>query len=90
MTIPDRLRTTAFWGVPPVLALLLYWPGLTCWFQKDDFAWLGLKQAVADGQGSYWWALLLERSLVSESAQKPNNALQATASLRSAAPERGR
>ncbi len=57
MKIPDRLHSVAFWGVPPVLELLLYWPGLTAWFQKDDFAWLGLKQAVAHGQGSYWWAL---------------------------------
>src|ERR1700736_3158632 len=46
----------AFWFVPPLLALLLYWPGLTCWFQKDDFAWLGLRQEVANGH-SYWWAL---------------------------------
>ena len=57
MSFPGRLRTLAYWGVPPALALLLYWPGLTCWFQKDDFAWLGLKLAVANGQGSYWWAL---------------------------------
>ena len=26
----------------PLLSLILYWPGLICWFQKDDFAWLGL------------------------------------------------
>ena len=57
MSITDRARAVAFWAVPPVLALFLYWPGLTCWFQKDDFAWLGLKQAVANRQGSYWWAL---------------------------------
>ena len=53
----DRARAAAFWAAPPLLALVLYWPGLTCWFQKDDFAWLGLNQAVANGQGGYWWAL---------------------------------
>ena len=26
----------------PLLSLILYWPGRVCWFQKDDFAWLGL------------------------------------------------
>ncbi len=57
MKIPDGVKAAAFWAVPPLLALLLYWPGLTCWFQKDDFAWLGLKQAVKDGQGGYAWAL---------------------------------
>jgi hypothetical protein len=35
--------TLARWLSPPLLALLLYWQGLTAWFQKDDFAWLGLR-----------------------------------------------
>ena len=33
----------ARWISPPLLGLLLYWGGLTAWFQKDDFAWLGLR-----------------------------------------------
>ena len=34
--------------VTPVLALnlLLYWHGYHCWFQQDDFAWLGLLQML--------------------------------------------
>jgi hypothetical protein len=37
-----RARELAYWAAAPLLALLLYWPGLISWFQKDDFAWLGL------------------------------------------------
>ena len=35
----------------PVLALnlLLYWHGYNCWFQQDDFAWLGLLQMLHSG-----------------------------------------
>jgi len=39
-------RGVAYWAVPPLLMLALDWPGLTAWFQKDDFAWLGLRQLV--------------------------------------------
>lgn len=28
------------WIVPPLLLLAVYWHGLRCWFQQDDFAWL--------------------------------------------------
>ena len=32
------------WLVVPVLLLLaLYWPGLTSWFQQDDFGWLNMR-----------------------------------------------
>ena len=34
------------WIVPPLVALALYWPGLVTWFQKDDFAWLGLNAMI--------------------------------------------
>ena len=35
------------WLIAPVLLLLaLYWPGLTSWFQQDDFGWLNLRQDV--------------------------------------------
>ena len=50
------LANFAFWITPPLVALVLYWPGLTCWFQKDDFAWLGLRQLVG-GWGDLGWAL---------------------------------
>ncbi len=38
---PSRLATAAFWLVPPLLCLALYWRGFTAWFRADDFAWLG-------------------------------------------------
>lgn len=41
------------WIVPPALALILFWPGLLSWFQKDDFAWLGLYSMIHN------WADLL-------------------------------
>jgi hypothetical protein len=40
------VKRAAFWATPPLVALVLYWPGLTAWFQKDDFAWLGLYQML--------------------------------------------
>jgi len=36
-----RARSAAWWVAPPLLCLILYWPGLTAWFRADDFAWLG-------------------------------------------------
>src|SRR5579863_9143981 len=36
--------------------LALYWRGLTSWFQKDDFAWLGLR-ALIRGSHNLSWAL---------------------------------
>ena len=37
----------SLWLILPVLVLLaLYWPGLTSWFQQDDFGWLHLRQDV--------------------------------------------
>src|SRR5712691_7589040 len=55
-TFVQRARAAAFWAVPPLLALALYWPGLTAWFQKDDFVWLGLRDMVVSWR-SFWWAL---------------------------------
>jgi hypothetical protein len=40
--------------VPPLFALVLYWPGLTVWFQKDDFAWLGLRDMVHSPRDLAW------------------------------------
>jgi hypothetical protein len=41
-----RARSAGYWGAPSLLALLLYWPVLASWFQKDDFVWLGLHNLV--------------------------------------------
>ena len=38
----NRAWKTAYWVVPPLLCLGLYWHGFTAWFRGDDFAWLGL------------------------------------------------
>jgi hypothetical protein len=37
-----KLLTAAYWAVPSLLCLILYWPGLLAWFQQDDFVWLNL------------------------------------------------
>jgi hypothetical protein len=36
-----RRASAAFWLVPSLLCLALYWRGFTAWFRADDFAWLG-------------------------------------------------
>jgi hypothetical protein len=43
-----RAQNLAYWTVPPLLCLALYWPGLWAWFQQDDLAWLGLGASVQD------------------------------------------
>ena len=35
------LARAAFWLLPSLLCLALYWRGFTAWFRADDFAWLG-------------------------------------------------
>src|SRR5690349_3323501 len=37
-----KLLNAAYWTVPSLFCLLLYWPGLRAWFQADDFVWLNL------------------------------------------------
>ena len=56
MLSSTKWKTFAFWASPPLLALALHWPGLTAWFQKDDFAWLGLR-ALIHNWHDFWWAL---------------------------------
>ena len=46
-----RIRKAAYWAIPPLLSLLIYWPGLTAWFQKDDFVWLNLHIMLENGEG---------------------------------------
>jgi hypothetical protein len=40
------LLTAAWWLVPPLFALYLYWDGIFAWFQQDDFVWLHLVDGV--------------------------------------------
>ena len=37
-----KLLTAAYWAVPSIVCLAIYWPGLLAWFQQDDFVWLNL------------------------------------------------
>ncbi len=50
----SRLRAIAYWSSAPLLMLALYWPGLLAWFQKDDFAWLGLRGLVHNPRDLAW------------------------------------
>jgi hypothetical protein len=36
-----RAASAAWWLLPSLLCLALYWRGFTAWFRADDFAWLG-------------------------------------------------
>ena len=48
----DRLSATrrgidvALWAAPPLIGLAVYWQGLFCELQQDDFAWLGLRERI--------------------------------------------
>lgn len=41
-----RLKLIASTLAPALLGLILYWQGIFAWFQKDDFAWLGLYPSI--------------------------------------------
>ena len=56
MSLHPKFAQAAYWAFPPLIALVLYWPGLMVWFQKDDFAWLGLRDFV-HGWRDLVWAL---------------------------------
>ncbi len=51
------LESVAFWGVPPLIALVIYAPALRAWFQADDFVWLNLLPGV-HSWNDLWYALL--------------------------------
>ena len=36
----------AWWLLPPLFALYLYWDGIFAWFQQDDFVWLHLLATI--------------------------------------------
>ena len=48
MSWRERLLKTAYWTLPSLICLALYWKGLTIWFLQDDFAWLSLRFHVHD------------------------------------------
>ena len=41
-----RAAGAAFWTIPPLVCLAVYWPIFRIWFQQDDFAWLGLGLSI--------------------------------------------
>jgi len=41
-----RAAAVAYWTVPSLFCLGLYWYGLLTWFQQDDFVWVGLRAQV--------------------------------------------
>ena len=46
-----KLLAAAYWAVPSILCLVLYWPGLMAWFQQDDFVWLNLTNQMHGWSG---------------------------------------
>jgi hypothetical protein len=52
--IPQRWITALYWGVPPLLCVVLYWYGLRSWFLGDDFLWLGIQDRIRAGS-SFWY-----------------------------------
>lgn len=51
-----RVARAAWWIIPGLVCLVVYWPGLRAWFQQDDFAWLALKLRLAE-TGDLWTVL---------------------------------
>lgn len=50
------LEAAAYWGISPLLAIVIYFPGLRAWFQADDFVWLNLLPGV-HSWNDLWYAL---------------------------------
>jgi hypothetical protein len=53
-SVKNAAANAGYWTAPSILAVILYWPGLVAWFQKDDFAWLKLLQIARQSQGFRW------------------------------------
>ncbi len=56
-----RVAHAAYWAVPSLLCLVIYWLGLKSWFQQDDFAWLSLNQRLRES-GDLWGILFSPRA----------------------------
>lgn len=50
--VPAKLARAWRWILPVALLLAVHWQGLLSWFQKDDFAWLGLNDLIP-GEGLF-------------------------------------
>ena len=46
-----HVSSAAYWLVPPLFCLALYWDGLGAWFHHDDFAWLRLRSQIESWSG---------------------------------------
>jgi hypothetical protein len=44
----ERWLLLAYWLVPPLFCLAVYFWGLRAWYQQDDFAWLGQRFRIHD------------------------------------------
>ncbi|MGO9893065.1 MAG: glycosyltransferase family 39 protein [Bryobacteraceae bacterium] len=44
----EEFLRLAYWWIPPVFCLVLYFYGLRAWYQQDDFAWLGQRYRIAN------------------------------------------
>lgn len=44
------------WILPAAICIGVFWPGLWAWFQRDDFAWLGLPLEIYDSE-TFWRAM---------------------------------
>ena len=54
----SRLVRQAVWIVPALVCLIVFWPGVLAWFQRDDFAWLSLRLEIYTA--SDLWRALFE------------------------------
>lgn len=52
----SKLSAVAYWALPSLVCLLIYWPGLKAWFLQDDFAWLGLRLSIFNWT-DFWHAM---------------------------------
>lgn len=57
----NRVARVAYWTVPSLLCLAIYWLGLRVWFQLDDFAWLRLDSQLRQ-TGDLWSLLFAPRA----------------------------
>ncbi len=46
LTTAQRAQRLAYWLLPPLFCLALYWYALSSWFEADDFVWLRLPASV--------------------------------------------